>query len=92
MPLDMNDPYEAHAYFALFFVCERCGQGLQFQPEHEMGSEDYCTELANEARRYHWFCPGMESDGSMHVMFCLCPDCVPFKDEELTKTEWKKLS
>jgi len=92
MPLNMNDPFEAHAVFALLFVCERCGRNLQFESELEIGSEGYSKELANEARLQNWFCPAAEPDGKMHVMFCLCPDCAPFKEEELAKTKWHKLS
>jgi hypothetical protein len=92
MSLDMKDPFEVHAYFALLFTCDRCGKDLQPIPKHEMGSDDYCKEFAVTAKARKWFCPPPEPDGSMHVMFCLCPDCVPFKEEELKKTKWKKLS
>ena len=78
--------------FALLFVCERCGRTLHHESKHEMGSDDYCRELANEARRQNWFCPLADPDGKMHVMFCLCSDCTPFKDEELAKTKWHKLA
>jgi hypothetical protein len=92
MPLNMNNPYEAHAMFALLFECDRCGRRLEYDSVHEIGSEHYCGELANEARKQKWFCPEADPDGKMHVMFCLCPDCARFKDQELARTKWNKLS
>ena len=91
MPLNMNDPFEAHAMFALLFECDRCGRRLEYESKHEVASEHYCKEMASEARQQKWFCPDVEHDGKMHVMFCLCPDCVPFQEEELAKTKWNKL-
>lgn len=92
MPLNMNDPFEAHAVFALLFVCDRCSRRLEYKSSQEVGSEGYSKGLADEARRQNWYCPEMGPDGKMHVMFCLCPDCAPFREEELAKTKWHKLS
>ena len=91
MPLDMKDPYDAHAYFALLFQCDRCGRELEHNVTGEIGEADYCSGIAAEAKAQGWFCPEREPDGSMHVMFCLCPDCAIFKEEELRKTQWQKL-
>ena len=87
MLLDMNDPFDAHAMFALLFECDRCGRRLEHESKHQIGSGKYCQELASVARRQEWFCPEADADGNMHVMFCLCPNCAPFKEEELAKTK-----
>jgi hypothetical protein len=75
--MDLNDPFVADAYFTLLFVCDRCGRSLDHVPNHEMGSEKYCEELASEARRKNCFCPDADSDGGMDISFCFCPDCAP---------------
>lgn len=87
----MDDPFQAHALFALQFVCERCQRVLQNGSAAEIGSDDFCKRLADDARREGWFCPQAQKDGTMHVMFSLCPDCAKYAEEELAKTKWKGL-
>ena len=91
MTLNMNDPFEAHAYFALLFLCDRCGRELEHKSNHKIGSDAYCREFASAARVQNWYCPPPDRQGLMHVMFCLCNECVPFIEEELARTAWDKL-
>lgn len=91
MSLNMDDPFLAHAVFALRFVCDRCGGELSCSCQHEFASDAYYSALAVEARRQEWFCAPRDLGGKMHVMFCLCPGCGCFKEQELKKTKWQRL-
>ncbi len=91
MSLDMNAPYEAHAVFALEFQCERCEGILPHFNEFILGSDEYYLSMATVAREKGWFCPEKDRDNRMQVMFCLCPNCVKFAEDELKKTNLKAI-
>ena len=91
MSLDMNDPYEAHAVFALEFQCERCERILPHSNEFILGSDEYYLSVATAAREEDWFCPEKDKDNRMQVMFCLCPNCAEYAEEELKKTKWEAI-
>lgn len=92
MQPDMNNPYDAHAVFAMSFICDRCGKQLP-EPPLNTGErdDDWFLALARKAEAEGWFVPPKEADGKMNVMFCLSPECVKYKDEELAKTTWEKI-
>jgi hypothetical protein len=73
--LDMNDPHEAHAVFAMEFRCEACGNELLANSEQNRFSNAWFRDLASLARTKKWFAPSPDADGKMDVMRAWCPDC-----------------
>jgi hypothetical protein len=75
MALDLKNPWEAHAYFALGFSCEQCEQHLEFQSPHQACSDEWCAAIAQAAFDAGWFVPHPLHDGQMDVMSAYCPRC-----------------
>ena len=75
MSLDVHNPWEAHAYFTLCFVCDECERPLDFPSELEAVSDAWCVAIARAAFEAGWFVPHPDPDGSMDVMSAWCPDC-----------------
>jgi hypothetical protein len=73
--LDMDDPHEAHAVFALEFNCEACGATLEAKFEEKIYSNAWYRRLASLAKAKKWYAPPASADGSMDVMSAWCPDC-----------------
>jgi hypothetical protein len=86
-PLNMSDPFDAHAYFALDFQCDRCGKQLDPPSSFPFDTDNYYLDISKRAKDSGWFCPPANERDEMHVDFCLCPVCKIFKDEELAKIE-----
>ena len=74
-PLDMDDPHEAHAVFAMEFRCEACGKELSPDSREDRFSNAWFRELASLARKKKWFAPPADSDGKMDVMRAWCAEC-----------------
>jgi hypothetical protein len=75
MALDVHNPWEAHAYFALGFSCEKCGTHFEFQSPHEDCSDEWCAAIARAAFEAGWFIPHPLPDGRMDFMTAYCPRC-----------------
>jgi hypothetical protein len=73
--LDMNDPHEAHAVFAMEFRCEACAKELPPNSEQSRFSDAWFRDLASLARKKKWFAPPADADGKMDVMRAWCPEC-----------------
>ena len=73
--LDVENPWEAHAFFALGFWCEDCKGCLDFDSEQEVGSDEWCVEQARSAFDHGWFIPPPLENGGMDVMSAWCPQC-----------------
>jgi hypothetical protein len=74
--LDMGDPYDAHAYFMLSFICSRCETALDAD-EAMSGRDDMsCRRLADKAKASGWFVPPPEGpERRMSLETCYCPSC-----------------
>jgi hypothetical protein len=75
MAFDNDDPYQVHAYFLLGLLCSSCGSDLKLDTAAELPSDEWCADVANEARMSGWYVPPASSDGSMDIETCLCPVC-----------------
>ena len=75
MALDVHNPWEAHAYFALGFYCEDCKAHFEFQSAHEECSDDWCVAIAKAAFEAGWYIPQPLPDGMVDVMTAYCPRC-----------------
>jgi hypothetical protein len=56
MSFDIDDPYHAHAYFAVSFACDDCNKELPYPPG-EPASDEWCESFAQIARREGWYVP-----------------------------------
>ena len=75
MALDVNNPWEALAYFSLGFYCEDCKASLQIDSIHEAATDEWCVELAQAAHGRGWFINHPSDDGSMDFCTVWCPVC-----------------
>jgi hypothetical protein len=75
MALDINNPWEVVAYFALAFYCEECSASMDFDSPHEPCSDKWCIELAKTAFERGWFIRHPNKDGSMDLVTAWCPNC-----------------
>jgi hypothetical protein len=75
MPLDVNNPWEAVAYFTLGFHCEDCKVFIEFDSSHKPCSNDWCIQLAKTAFERGWFIKHPDKNGSMDVGTAWCPQC-----------------
>jgi hypothetical protein len=73
--LDIHEPYQAHAIFALGFKCEECGVVLSKLTDHSECSDEWCRTIAKDAKSKGWIVPPVEKDRSMDVMTTWCPAC-----------------
>jgi hypothetical protein len=65
--LDVTNPWEAHAYFALVFRCEDCHIYFSIASAHPECSDEWCIGLARGAFDAGWFIP-LPARDSMDVM------------------------
>jgi hypothetical protein len=72
--LNMDDPFDAHAVFALEFTCAVCERRLDIETPFEFASDDYYRFLADCAREAGWYCPPADPTGAMDVMTTYCPE------------------
>ena len=89
MSLDMNDPYEAHALFALNFDCESCGRVIEFHSPHPQFTDPWYHGLARQARLERWFVPPADAEGKMDVMSAWCAECAAKPGFHPTESETK---
>ena len=75
MPLDVDNPWEAHAYFNMGFHCEDCKTPFEFFSDLESTSDDWCVAIARAAFQAGWFVPHPTTDGHLDVVNAWCPDC-----------------
>jgi hypothetical protein len=75
MAFDNNDPYQVHAYFLIGFWCNKCRAHLTAVSSAEVLSDQWCTDLADQARAGGWFVPPASDDGTMDIEACFCPGC-----------------
>ena len=73
--LDVHEPYQAHAYFALAFTCEVCRSDLEAPNEGEQFSYRWYRALALKAKELKWHVPQPDKKGNMDVMRTWCPEC-----------------
>ena len=75
--LDMDDPFDIHAYFLGPFTCSSCGAELLPAEPYDGWDDLGCRHLADEAKRAGWFVPLMPP--SRHEPLatdpCYCPQC-----------------
>lgn len=75
MPLDVDNPWEAHAYFVLGFSCDDCHKHFEFESPHEACSDEWCVTIARAAFDAGWFVPHPLPDGRMDFETAWCPLC-----------------
>ena len=74
--LNMNDPYEAHAFFVCSFDCDDCGAEVLRDVGFEGCDDEGCRHIADKAKAAGWYVPPAEApDGRMDVETCYCPEC-----------------
>ncbi len=71
---DLTDKYQAHAYWALAFICD-CGAGLDLPLNHRQFSRLYFEQMATDAKYAGWTLPDMKDPDSVPDMICFCPAC-----------------
>jgi hypothetical protein len=76
-PLDMDDPFQAHAFFALTFECAVCRRELAFESHGAEFTAEWFRELASHAKQAGWAVPPPDETGSMNVMTAWCLACSP---------------
>lgn len=74
--LDMADPYDAYAYFALCFICAGC-QAVLTPDEGLEGCDDLgCRHIADKAKALGWYVPPPEGpERRMTLDVGYCPAC-----------------
>jgi hypothetical protein len=75
MSFDVNNPWEAVAYFTLGFYCEDCKASIDFDSAHEPCSDEWCVQLVKIAFERGWFISHPNKDGSMDVCSAWCSKC-----------------
>lgn len=75
MALEVNNPWEAVAYFSLGFHCDDCKVSLEIDSSLEIASDEWCAELARIAYQHEWFINHPDEDGSMDFCTAWCPAC-----------------
>lgn len=75
MVFNIDDPFQVHAYFMVGFWCSACGAGLSLRSEAEVLSDEWCVEVADEAKSSGWHVPAPSPEGDMDVATCFCPRC-----------------
>jgi hypothetical protein len=75
MTFNFDDPYHAHAFTALGFVCDACGAGLSEPSAGEVGSDDWCVEYGAQARSARWYVPPTENGYVVDSWTSYCPQC-----------------
>lgn len=76
-PLDMDDPFQAHAFFALTFECGVCQRELASEAPGAEFTAEWFRDLASHAKQAGWVVPTADEKGSMDVMTAWCPSCRP---------------
>ena len=71
---DLREKYQAHAYWALAFICE-CGAGLDLPLNHRQFSKAYFEQMARDAKEAGWSVPELKDSHSIPEMRCHCPKC-----------------
>ena len=75
MIFDIDDPYHAHAFFAVCFACDDCGAELLPLPDGKAASDEWCVEFAGRARAAGWYVPPAEAGSVADVWTTYCPAC-----------------
>lgn len=71
---DLSDKYQAHAYWALMFICD-CGEALELPENHRQFSKSYFEQMAKDANAAGWTLPELKDTDSVPEMICHCPNC-----------------
>ncbi|HRE84160.1 MAG TPA: hypothetical protein PLN52_24155 [Opitutaceae bacterium] len=71
---DLGEKYQAHAYWALAFICD-CGEALELPANHRQFSKSYFEQMAKEAKAGGWTLPDLKDEDSVPEMVCYCPKC-----------------
>ena len=74
----MDDPFQAHAFFALTFECAVCHRELSFESHTSEFTHKWFRDLASHAKRAGWLVPPADERGYMDVMTAWCPVCGPY--------------
>jgi hypothetical protein len=70
---NLNDPFEAHAYWALAFLCDGCPAGLALPEGVRQFSREWFETMAAHARKVEWTVD--DPGGYGHYFDCYCPKC-----------------
>ena len=75
MSFDIDDLYQAHAFFAVCFSCAGCYQVLEIVSSHESPSDAWCIQAATQAREEGWYVPPEDADGRRDLFTAFCKRC-----------------
>ncbi len=75
MALDLSDPYQTYAFFAVEFICLGCNRLLEVASKHESPSDEWCVDAARQARVAGWYVPPENGNGLKDIETCYCPEC-----------------
>lgn len=71
---DLTDKYQAHAYWALAFICD-CGAAIDPSTNHRQFSKAYFEQMAQDAKDAGWTLPDLDDREWFPKMICWCPSC-----------------
>lgn len=72
---DSHDEYQVHAYMVLGFCCSDCHRQLSINSAHEMPTDEWCFDAANNARSAGWYVPPADGEGRFDVETVYCNVC-----------------
>ena len=78
--VDGADDYEIHAYLFLEFRCSDCGGSAPISSEFEQTSEEWCSDVARQARVAGWTMPADKDEIEDVDQRCYCPYCAKRRD------------
>ena len=81
---DLSEKYQAHAYWALDFICDGCLRNLETYPNERQFSRAWFVGMAEQAKAEGWFVP--EHKNEISEMICYCPACKTLEP----KPNWKQ--
>ena len=70
---NLDDPFEAHAYWALAFICDGCPAALDFPEGPRQFSRAWFENMASDAHKAGWTVE--DPGGFKHYFDCYCPQC-----------------
>lgn len=74
--LNMNDPFDVHAYFLCGFTCNDCEAEVVPDSGCDGCADKDCRHLSDKAKALGWYVPPPEPpDNCMDIETCYCPTC-----------------
>lgn len=70
---DISEPFQAHAYWALAFICDGCSADMELPSEPRQFSRGWFEKMAVQAKQAGWTVEDPEGFGWFFE--CYCPDC-----------------